>query len=92
MAKIKDFIRRYFAGVKAAKLSRHEAEISARFRITERGGKIYLLCYGTAVAVISDNSNAAEITRQIKSARNAALDYDQESMVRNSIYRNDGNE
>lgn len=81
MTKINDFIRRHLASVKAGKRAKHEAEINARFRITERGGKIYLLCYGTAVAIVNEHSNAVEITRQISSARNAALDYERECLA-----------
>lgn len=83
MGKINDFIRRQLASAKAGKRAKREAEISERFHITERGGKIYLLCYGTAVAVVNEHSNAVEITRQINSARNAALDYDRECLEQN---------
>lgn len=79
MSKLKDYIVRCIVGARAAKKARHDAEIKARFRISERGGKIYLLCCGTAVAVINESNNAAMITRQIKAAREAAIDYEQQS-------------
>lgn len=76
MAHIKDYIARYIAGVKAVKKARHDAEIRARFRITERNGKIYLLCMGTAIAAVSANTIAKAITSYIEDARKAATEYD----------------
>lgn len=92
MRKIKDYIMRRIVGARAAKKARHDAEIAARFRIAERGGKIFLLCYGTAVAVVDDYSNAVEITRQIKSARNAAIDYEKQCLVQPANASDNGNE
>lgn len=91
MAKIRDFIRRHLEGAKAAKAARRDAEIRARFRVAELGGRIYILCCGTAVAVVDDCGTAREITRQIKAARDAAMEYDRGNTIHNENFRHDGN-
>lgn len=76
MTTIKDYIIQRLAVARATRKAQHTAEISARFRIAERGGKIYLLCYGTAIAVISGGDTAYEISKLIYKARAAAILYD----------------
>lgn len=76
MKKITDYIRRRLLGAKTARRARHNAEVSARFRIAESDGKIYLLCLGTAIAVIGDDDTAQSITREVERARHAALEFE----------------
>lgn len=73
---------RRIAVARATREARHDAEIAARFHIAERGGKIFLLCYGTAVAVMGETSSASQICKSIDTARAAAMLYDGADIVK----------
>lgn len=52
-----------------------EYEIERLFNIVERGGNLYLVCNGNAVAKIDDDKTAKEIIESINASRKAHKDY-----------------
>lgn len=53
MNRITEWLRRQVESVRRTKEVRRVEEINARFSVRERDGKIFLLCNGTAVAIMT---------------------------------------
>lgn len=54
---------------------RRKAEITSRFSVCERQGRIYLLCCGTAFAVADKSLAVDALAAAIAEARSAAILY-----------------
>ncbi len=76
MNRITEWLRRQVESVQRTKEIRRTEEINARFSVRERDGKIYLLCNGTAVAIMTPASTMQDAIKQIKAMRAAALTYE----------------
>lgn len=76
MENIVSKIRRWAESLKAAREAQRRAEIEARISLREKGGRIYLLCGGTAFALIENGHNAQDIVKAIRDARRAAEMYE----------------
>ena len=72
-------LRRQAESMRRTKDVRMVEEINARFSVRERDGKIFLLCNGTAVAIMTPASTMQEAVRQIKAMRAAAVCFAQNS-------------
>lgn len=70
-------IRRWADSHKAAREAQRRAEIEARISLREKGGRIYLLCGGTAFACVENGNNALDIVKAIAQARSAAAMYEE---------------
>lgn len=76
MEKLVSKIRRWAESLKAAREAQRRAEIEARISLREKGGRIYLLCGGTAFACVENGNNAMDIVKAISDARRAAAMYE----------------
>lgn len=83
MNRITEWLRRQVESVRRTKEVRRVEEINARFSVRERDGKrdgkIYLLCNGTAVAIMTPASTMQDAIKQIKAMRAAAVCFAQNS-------------
>lgn len=66
-------LRRLVAANRAARKARHEAEVALRFRVCERGGRLFILCNGTAIHAVPESRTADYLVADIEEARRAAL-------------------
>lgn len=76
---LRNIIEAWKAAKQAERKARREAEIALRFRVCERGGRLFILCGGTAFCVVPEPRTADYIVADLEAARRAALDFD--SMV-----------
>lgn len=76
MNRITGWLRRQAESVRRTKEIRKTEEINARISVRERDGKIFLLCNGTAVAIMTPASTMQDAIKQIKAMRAAALTYE----------------
>lgn len=76
MNRIAEWLRRQVESVRRTKEIRKTEEINARISVRERDGKIFLLCNGTAVAIMTPASTMLDAIKQIKAMRAAALTYE----------------
>lgn len=79
MNRITEWLRRQVESVRRTKEVRRVEEINARFSVRERDGKIFLLCNGTAVAIMTPASTMLDAIKQIKAMRAAAVCFAQNS-------------
>lgn len=69
-------LKRLIEANEAARKARHDTEVSRRIYLAERGGRVFIVCNGTAVAELPKARTVSEVTAEISRARRAALDYD----------------
>lgn len=69
-------LRRLIEADKAARRARRDTEVSQRIYLAERGGRVFILCNGTAVSELPKKRTVSELTVLISRSRQAALDYD----------------
>lgn len=75
MNTIIEFLKKKAAAMRAAKKMMRKAEIESLYRVTEKGGKLYITCNGSAVYEIKDDSNAKTIVGILEEARKTALKF-----------------
>lgn len=68
-------IRRKIDALNATKAARRQAEIESRFLIREEGGKIYILCNGTAVIVLKSAETTGTVVEQLRKMRATAVEF-----------------
>jgi hypothetical protein len=56
-------------------LAARQREISESFQVAERGGKLWIIESGIAIAEIADATRADDIISQLTTARQAAINY-----------------
>lgn len=61
--------------LKAAKKAAQVAEVESRYRITEKDGKLYITCNGSAIYEIQDDCNAKTIVDILEETRKIALKF-----------------
>ena len=59
------------------RLARQRA-IADQFNVTERNGKLYIMCNGTAVQAVASYASINEALQILDNARKTALDYEGE--------------
>lgn len=69
-------LQRHIEANKAAKKARHDTEIVLRFRLAERDGRMFIMCYGTAVCELPQTTTVSDVSDTIAKMRQAALTYD----------------
>lgn len=77
--KIKHIITRWCEVARAGKEARFKAEIESRFSVRESGGKVFILCGGTAVRTLLPGETVADAVALIDEARKSALLYSSET-------------
>ena len=55
MKNLTEFFKKKIEMLKAAKKAAQVAEVESRYRITEKGGKLYITCNGSAIYEIQDD-------------------------------------
>lgn len=73
---MKQIIKKWWADRKQQMKIRYRDEICHKFQVTERTGKIYILCDDIAVKCMPPDANAQEICDTIDIMRTAAIEYE----------------
>ncbi len=75
MKNLTEFFKKKIEMLKAAKKAAQIAEVESRYRITEKDGKLYITCNGSAIFEIQDYCNAKTIIESLKEIRKIALKF-----------------
>lgn len=70
-------LRRLIEAGKAARKARRDAEVSLRFYLSERNGRVFIVCNGTAIGEMPMTATVSSISDEIESMRAAALAYEE---------------
>lgn len=62
---------------KAARKARRDAEITLRFYLSERGGRVFVVCNGTAICEMPMTATVSSVSDTIERMRAAALAYEE---------------
>lgn len=75
MKNLTEFFKKKIEMLKAAKKAAQVAEVESRYRITEKAGKLYITCNGSAFYEIKDDCNAKTIAGILAESRKIALKF-----------------
>lgn len=75
MKNLTEIFKKKIEIIKAAKKAAQVAEVESRYRITEKGGKLYITCNGSAIYEIQDDCNAKTIVEILEETRKIALKF-----------------
>ena len=75
MKNLTEFFKKKIEIIKAAKKAARVAEVKSLYRITEKDGKLYITCNGSAIYEIQDDCNAKTIVDILAKTRKTALKF-----------------
>lgn len=75
MKNLTEIFKKKIEIIKAAKKAARVAEVKSLYRITEKGGKLYITCNGSAIYEIQDDCNAKTIVEILEETRKIALKF-----------------
>lgn len=75
MKNLTEFFKKKIEIIKAAKKAARVAELKSLYRITEKDGKLYITCNGSAIYEIQDDCNAKTIVEILEETRKIALKF-----------------
>lgn len=73
--KIIRLIQRKIEAKKAAQKAQQNEEVALRFCVSERKGRVFIICDGTAVAEMTKTETVSAVSTTIEKMREAALAY-----------------
>ena len=75
MKNLTEFFKKKIEMLKAAKKAARVAEVESRYRVTEKDGKLYITCNGSAFIEIKDDCNAKTIAGILAESRKTAMKF-----------------
>lgn len=70
-------LKRLAEAGKAARKARRDAEVSLRFYLSERSGRVFIVCNGTAVGEMPGSATVSSVSDEMEGMRAAALAYEE---------------
>lgn len=75
MKNLTEIFKKKIEIIKAAKKAARVAEVKSLYRITEKGGKLYITCNDYEIYEIQDDCNAKTIVEILEETRKIALEF-----------------
>lgn len=75
MKNLTEFFKKKIEIIKAAKKAARVAEVESLYRVTEKDGKLYITCNGSAVYKVKDDCTAKTIVGILAEKRKIALEF-----------------
>lgn len=75
MKNLTEFFKKKIDIIKATKKAARVAEVKSLYRVTEKGGKLYVTCDGSAIYKLQDDCTAKTIVGILAETRKIALEF-----------------